>query len=118
MDKLFPAIFKKENNNYVVIFPDIKSLIIKGKTLEDAYGKAKNNLKEFLDKDESSFEIIPSKLLEIIQKNKDEIVLYIEYNTLIHSNIDISKAMIDISDEDLQAMFPTNKIEYCGKVLK
>ena len=76
---LFPAIFFKEEDKYVVLFPDL-NITTDGETLEEAYLFAKDSLKVYctyvvkfdLDLD------MPTKFEEVKEHNPKDIVMLVD----------------------------------------
>ncbi len=76
---VFPAIFYKKEDKYVVLFPDL-NMATEGETMEEAYMFAKESLKvycSYIQKYELELEQA-SKYEEICEKNPKDIVMLID----------------------------------------
>jgi predicted RNase H-like HicB family nuclease/DNA-binding XRE family transcriptional regulator len=78
MKNIYPAIFEKETDGYVVYFPDLAGCITEGDTIEDAYAYSKEVLALHLDGLENAPE--PSKIEDLV-KSEDNIVMLVEAGT-------------------------------------
>lgn len=76
---LFPAIFVKEEDKYIVLFPDL-NITTDGETIEEAYLFAKDSLKVYCSYAEK-YEIemdMPSKYETIQEKNPKDLVMLVD----------------------------------------
>ena len=83
----YPAIFHKEEDSYWVEFPDLEGCFSKGTTLEDAFNNAKEALGLYLDTSNDIYDRKinkPSKIMDIIESNKDEegLILFVGYDSI------------------------------------
>lgn len=81
----YPAIFHKENDSYWVEFPDLEGCFSSGETIEEAYENAKEALGMYLNKDGDLYERKikkPSSISIILSKNKREIVMLVEFDSI------------------------------------
>ena len=84
----YPAVFHLENEAYWVEFPDLKGCYSQGDTIEKAYENAKEALSMYLDKNEDTYDRVinkPSNISAVIDKYKNEIVMYIECDSLAYA---------------------------------
>ena len=78
-NKIYSALFHREDNKYWVEFPDLPGCLTEGKTIEEAYKKAGEALALYLDGLESA----PNATeIEKIKKEKNDIVMLIEAKEL------------------------------------
>ena len=92
----YPAVFHLEKKEYWVEFPDLKGCFSSGKTLEEAHTNAKEALGLYLDKQGDLFERKinkPSPITKIINENKNDIVLFVDYDSLEFSKKYKNKAV-------------------------
>jgi predicted RNase H-like HicB family nuclease len=92
----YPAVFFKNENSFCVQFPDLPGCLTEGKTLEEAYSMAKEALGLYLDtsKDIYNNEFKkPSKLADIIKQFPNEIVMFIDFDSLAYAKFTKSKAV-------------------------
>lgn len=76
---LFPAIFFKEEDRYIVLFPDL-NITTEGETIEEAYLFAKDSLKVYCSYAEK-FELevdTPSKYETVCEKNKNNLIMLVD----------------------------------------
>ena len=76
---LFPAVFFKEEDKYVVLFPDL-NVTTDGDTVEEAYLFAKDSLKVYCSYVER-FELdidMPSTYEETCKKNPNNLVMLVD----------------------------------------
>lgn len=81
----YPAVFHKENDSYWVEFPDLEGCFSSGETIEEAYENAKEALGMYLNKDGDLYERKikkPSSISIILSKNKREIVMLVEFDSI------------------------------------
>lgn len=81
MKKIYPAVFKEDEDGYYVSFPDLDGCLSSGKTILEAYENSKEALRVFLDTTNDLYhrEINePSKIESLLSSNK--IVMLIESN--------------------------------------
>lgn len=76
-NKIYPAIFHKEENGYWVEFPDVEGCYTQGETLEDAFKKAKEALALSLD----GMEEVSCTSIENITVEGSDKVLLVEADT-------------------------------------
>ena len=70
-------------------FPDLEDCLSSGNTIEETYNNAKEALRLYLDTDNDSYNREfknASSIDEIIKKNKKEIVMLIEYDSIEYIN--------------------------------
>lgn len=74
---IYPAIIKKENDDYLINFPDIENCFTFGNSMEDALNSAKEVLQLVLyEFEENNVEIPePSNIQDISNENNDFMVL-------------------------------------------
>lgn len=78
----YPAVFHLDKNkSFWVEFPDLDGCFSDGKTIEEAYEKAKEALSMYLDKTDDVFERMinkPSDISTVMKKYKNDIVMLVE----------------------------------------
>ncbi len=83
----YPAIFHQEEGSYWVEFPDLEGCFSKGDNLEEAFNNAKEALGLYLDSDDDIYDRKinkPSKVLDVIENNKDKggLVMIVSYDSI------------------------------------
>ncbi len=76
---LFSAIFYKEDDKFIVLFPDL-GITIDGDTIEDAYLFAKESLRVYCSYAEK-FDIeieMPSRFEDVLKKNPRDLVMLVD----------------------------------------
>ncbi len=76
---LFPAVFYKEYDRFIALFPDL-GITIDGDTIEDAYLFAKESLKVYCTYAEK-FDIemdYPSTFEEVYKRNMHDVVMLVD----------------------------------------
>mgnify|MGYP005784310865 CR=1 FL=1 len=76
---LFSAIFYKEDDKFIVLFPDL-GITIDGDTIEDAYLFAKESLRVYCTYAEK-FDIeieMPSRFEDVLKKNPRDLVMLVD----------------------------------------
>ena len=85
------AVFHKDEDSYLVEFPDLKGYFTRGKDMEEAYNNAKEALGLYLDKDGVLYDRVinkPSKVMDVTKNNNDGLVLIVEYDSLNYGKKD------------------------------
>ncbi|MCL2177336.1 MAG: type II toxin-antitoxin system HicB family antitoxin [Firmicutes bacterium] len=105
MSNIYPAVFKKDESEFVVTFPDLPGCITSGECLEEAYTMASEVLALWLDLDHIEHNP-PSKLQETITKyGKENIVMLVrEYagNTYAYSEYESAPDAPKLIDKHLK----------------
>lgn len=78
----YPAVFTKENDNYLVSFPDILAINTFGTTLEEAYEMALDALGLFLIDEKDKFVYPPAGSPSDIKVGSEQFVALIEFDEL------------------------------------
>ena len=76
---LFPAVFYKEDDKFIALFPDL-GITIDGDTIEDAYLFAKESLKVYCTYAEK-FEIemdYPSTFEKVLKSNPHDVIMLVD----------------------------------------
>jgi len=79
---LYPAIFHYEDGGYCVEFPDLKGCITEGDNYEEALRMANEAANEFIIFLEDDGQEVPKPSKKVIVENDDDIVNYIQVDTL------------------------------------
>ena len=90
------AVFHKDEDSYLVEFPDLKGCFTRGKDMEEAYNNAKEALGLYLDKDGDLHDRVinkPSKVMDVTKNNNDGLVLIVEYDSLAYGKKYKNKAI-------------------------
>lgn len=91
---IYPAIFTKENDGYVVRFPDLESCYTQGETLQEAYEMASDVLCLTMYNLEENQEAIPAASeIALIAVGKDEFVSLICCDTIEYRQYYDNKAV-------------------------
>lgn len=94
----YPAVFHvaEDIGGYWVEFPDLPGCFSQGKTIESAIEYSKEALGIYLDQQDDVYERIinqPSDLLSVIQQYPEEIVLLIEFDSIMFAKKYKNKAI-------------------------